>query len=166
MLWIILLLLLISFLVYLLVLPVDIVINTNADQYYMRLGGLGRAEVIGNPDYIVGVRFRNAIGSYHFYPLKKRKKSSPKKQKKKSRFRMGRSPVRTAYRLLRSFEVRKLSLDIDSGNCITNARIYPVFALWNFLGGDFNINFFGRNSAEIHLRNRPYRIIKSFINLK
>ena len=70
------------------------------------------------------------------------------------------------FQLVRSFEVKRFSLDIDTGHCITNARLYPVFAFLDFWVGNYRVNFMGRNSIDLHLQNRPYRIIKSFINPK
>jgi len=69
-------------------------------------------------------------------------------------------------RFLKSFKVKKLLLNIDTGNCILNAKLYPFFSLLNYQIGNFSINFQGRNRLALEVENRPIDIIKSIINLK
>ena len=76
------------------------------------------------------------------------------------------SEIRKLFRVIRSFEVKQFSLDIDTGSCITNAKLFPVFAFLDFWVGNYRVNFEGHNSIVLHIQNRPYRIIKSFINPK
>ena len=54
---------------------------------------------------------------------------------------------------------------MDTGNCILNAKLYPLFALLNYYTGNFYINFQGRNQLVLLVKNRPIDIIKSLINL-
>ena len=68
-------------------------------------------------------------------------------------------------RLTRTFKVKTFMLNIDSGDAITNAKLYPIFSLLNYRGGNFNINFEGRNQLILQLQNRPIDLIKSFINV-
>jgi hypothetical protein len=55
-------------------------------------------------------------------------------------------------------------LDVDTGNCIQNAKLYPAFAFLNHHVGTFHINFEGRVNMVLHMQSRPINIIKSFIN--
>lgn len=55
-------------------------------------------------------------------------------------------------------------LNIDTGDCISNAKLYPLFAFFNYKGGNFNINFEGKNRLALHIQNRPIKIIKTFFN--
>ncbi len=71
---------------------------------------------------------------------------------------------RTGLRLLKSFRIKQFLLNVDTGNCISNAKLYPVFAFLNYRVGGFNINFQGRNQLVLHIQNRPIHIIRSFIN--
>ena len=165
MLWLIFAFLLLALLTYLLFLPIDIVLNSTSRQFFVRLGVLARADVVQDENYLIRIDLRTLFMRFKFYPLKRKK--SKKKTKKKSRegkFKW--SYLNTAVSLIRSFEVKNFSLDIDTGSCITNAKLYPAFAFLDFWVGNYQINFDGRNHLELELQNRPYRIIKSFINPK
>ena len=71
---------------------------------------------------------------------------------------------RKAIRMIKSFSIKQFYLNIDTGDVITNAKLYPVFAFFNFYTGGFQINFQGENQAIIHIQNRPINIIRSFFN--
>lgn len=166
MLWLGIIVLIVAFLLYLLFMPLDLVVNTDENQYYVRIGVLGKAGIEKDEDYLVRIRLRTLFTYFDFHPLKKR--SSKKKEKEKAvknkRTNFKWSYVKTAGRLIRSFEVKRFFLDLDTGNCITNARLYPVFSLLQFQGISCGVNFNHRNTLVLHLQNRPIRIIKSFIN--
>jgi hypothetical protein len=100
---------------------------------------------------------------FNFYPLApdKKKKIKSEKKKKKSRFPF---TFQQGWRLLKSFQIKRFYLDVDTGDCITNAKLYPIFSMVNYQGGNFNINFKGRNKLVLDIQNRPIYIIKSFIN--
>lgn len=72
--------------------------------------------------------------------------------------------ARKMLRLVRTFKVQKLRLDMDTGDYVVNAKLYPVFMLLNRHVGSFHINFQDRNRLVMDVRNTPYRLIKSFIN--
>ena len=163
MLWIILVILLLVLLTYLLFLPIDIVLNSTNRQFFVRLGSLVRADLVEDKEYLMRVDFRTLFMRFRYYPLK-RKKSKKKTEKKSRKNKFGWSQMKTVLRLVRSFEVKNFNLDIDTGNCITNAKLYPAFAFLDFWVGNYKVNFVGRNHLELQLHNRPYRIIKSFIN--
>ena len=102
---------------------------------------------------------------FYFYPFKKNVTKKQKKEvevsKKKKRRSFG---IRKGMSVLKSFKVKRFLLDIDSGNCIFNAKLYPLFMFLNHNIRGFNINFQGRNQLVLDIQNRPIRIIKSFIN--
>ena len=165
MLWIFLVLAVLAFLTYLLLLPIDIVISSVDNEYFVNFGKLARADIEKDEDYIVRISLKTFFTKFNFYPLQRKKaKKAKSKPRKKRTFKW--SHMNKAVSLIRSFEVRHFFLNIDTGNCITNAKIYPVFAFLNFWGGNFQVNFIGENQVDLHLQNRPYKIIKSFINPK
>ena len=167
MLWLVVIFLLVGLLLYLLFLPLDVIVNTSDKKFFARLGYLAKAAVESDEKYLIRVRLSTLFMRFNFYPLKKRrKKEKPKTKKVTKKSQMKWSDFRLGLRLLKSFEIKRFSADVDSGNCITNAKWYPVAALFNYYGGNFNINFIGRNQLTLHLHNRPIRIIKSFINPK
>lgn len=148
-----------------LLVPVELCINTTSNQYYLQAKGLVRASVEEDHKEVIRIRVRTFFRSFYFYPLRKLghsefeelETSKVKKQRKKV-------PVRKILRVLNSFKIKILFVDIDTGNCISNAKLYPVFTLFNFYHRGFNINFEGRNQLVLCIHNRPIHIIKSFIN--
>lgn len=67
-------------------------------------------------------------------------------------------------RLLKTFKVKNVSCSIDTGDFTLNAKLYPVFMLFNHHFGNFSINFEGRNHLQLHIQNRPIYLINYFIN--
>lgn len=149
----------------LLFVPLEIHINTSTNQYYLQLRGLARASLEGHEAELIRIRLSVLFRNFYFYPLKKRgtvkRKRIEKERIKKRRRKMA---PRKIWALLKSFKVKKLLVDIDTGNCISNARLYPAFSFLNYYAGGFNINFQGRNQVVLSVQNRPLYIIKSFIN--
>lgn len=166
MLWIVALILVLCLLLYILFLPIDILIDTSKNEYCVKLGVLARAMIEGDDNYLFRIQVRTFFVRFFFYPLKKRPRKKKEKKSVKKKVRMKWSYLGTAVRLLKSFEVKRFGMDLDTGNCITNAKLYPLFAFFNYRGGNFNINFRNENRLDLHIQNRPIRIIKSFINPK
>ena len=157
MLWIVIIGLLILLLIYLLFARLSIYIDTGTNQYYIDLKRVFKLYLEYDEMEVIKLRLRMFHSNFNFYPLRK----SKRKKKKKRRSSLN---TRQALRLIRSFRVRDVSLDLDTGNCITNAKLYPIFLGMNYTIGHFNINFEGRNRLVLLIENRPIRIIKSFIN--
>ncbi|GGD43109.1 hypothetical protein [Muriicola marianensis] len=162
-------LVLILVLISLLYIPLDICIDTRGNRYYAELKGLVKADVEPDEREILRIRVKAPFKEFYFFPLKpKRKKPDKideKKRDKKGRKYWNRFTPNTIWRVVKSFEIKKWELDLDTGDCITNAKLYPLFALLNYRTGGFHINFEGRNHALLMVRNRPIGLIKSFFNL-
>lgn len=151
--------------VYLLLVPIVLYVDTITDQYYLRLKGFAKATFEGNKEELIHVRLKVLFLNFSFYPLrtssfkiKKTKEAKVKKSQKKIGYRNG-------IRLLKSFQIKRFLLNIDTGNCIANAKLYPLFAFLNYRIGGFNVNFEGKNQLVLHIQNRPIHIIKSFVNI-
>ena len=152
---------------YLLLMPIVLSINTTKNDYYIQLKGLAKANIEAHEEELIRIKLKIFFMTFYFYPIeeyykrKRVKKLKPKNHKSKSRKHFGFSKV---LKLLKSFKVKRFSIDIDTGNVITNAKLYPAFAFMNYHIGGFNINFQGRNHLVVRLQNRPIDIIKVFIN--
>tara|TARA_R110001583_G_scaffold17310_5_gene70163 strand:- start:10141 stop:10641 length:501 start_codon:yes stop_codon:yes gene_type:complete len=151
--------------VYLLLVPINLVINTNTNEYYLQLKGLMKASIKPDEKKLIKIKLKIFFLTYYYYPLmykvtnKKKKLEGEQKKKGKMKVRF-----KTILKLLKSFKVKKLLVEIDTGDCILNAKLYPVFGFLNYSTGNFIINFEGRNQMVFLLQNRPLNIIKSFIN--
>lgn len=157
--------LLILLLLGLLLVPIQIYINTANNQYYLQLKGVARANLEGDTEEVIRIKLKVFFTNFYFYPLKKIGAAKPKKLKKSTVKKPKKGiPVKKIRRVLNSFKVKELFVDIDTDDYISNAKLYPVFAFLNYYRGGFNINFEGRNQVVLFIQNRPIHIIKSFIN--
>lgn len=163
----IIILIILLLLIGLLFIPLDLYIDTRSKQYYAELKGLARASIEADKMELVRIRIKIPFKEYYYYPLKalsSPKKVAKNKKMKKKTTHGNRFTPKTILRLIRSFEIKRWKIDLDTGDCITNAKLYPLFGFMNYHFGGFHINFEGRNEVLLLLRNRPVYIIKSFIN--
>ena len=154
MLWIIIIGLFLLLLIYLLFARLSINIDTGTNQYFIDLKRVFKLYLEFDEIEVLKLRLRMFHSNFNFYPLKK-----SKKKKRKSSL-----SSKQIYQLIMSFRVRNISVDLDTGNCITNAKLFPVFTFLDYKIGNFHINFEGKNKLVLLIENRPIRIIKSFIN--
>ena len=163
--WILLALFLMLVIGFLLI-PINIYIDTIKRQYYVQVQGIAKVSIQAHEEEILRVHLRALFRDFYFYPLRKKHSSKPKRLKetkpKKPKRKIG---FRKILNLLRSFKVKVFILNIDTGNYILNAKLYPVFAFLNYRLGNCNINFENRNQMVLYLQNRPIYILKSFINI-
>lgn len=144
--------------------PIVLFIDTATNQYYLQFWGLAKASIQSDEEELIRIRLKVFFLNFSFYPLRKSGSKKTRKTKEVQVKKKGkRMSFRTGLRLLKTFKVKRLLLNIDTGNCITNAKLYPVFAFLNYKTGGFNINFQGRNQLVLHIQNRPIHIIRSFI---
>ena len=149
-----------------LMVPVELYIDTTINQYYFQLKGLARASVEEDDEEVIRIKVSAFFRDFYFYPLRKMEVAKTKKLKRSKGIRGRKNvSVRNILRVLKSFKIKKLFVDIDTGNCISNAKLYPAFAFLNYYHSGFNINFEGRNQLVLFIQNKPIHIIKSFINL-
>ncbi len=159
---------LLLFLIGLLLIPLQLYINTNSKTYTASVGHLAKAYVEGDPDEIIRIRMRVLGYQFFLYPLKKKdkaKKKIKKKTKPKPSYKKLKKGGQWALRFLRSFKIKEFWLNVDTGNYVRNAQLYPIFGFVNHFYVPCGINFQGVNSLIIDLRSRPWNIIKSFIHI-
>ena len=158
---------LLALLLGLLFVPIILFIDTDTNEYYIQLKGLAKANLETHEEELLQIRLRAFFRNFYFFPLQKVGVSKKKKIAKKTKSRSGKKiTLKQGLGLLQSFKIKKFLLDIDTGNCIQNAKLYPVFDLMSYKLGDFKVNFVGRNRFALHLQNRPIHILKIFINPK
>lgn len=154
-------------LICVLLMPVVIYINTDKDEYFLKLKGLAKVSVEKHDEELIQVKLRTFFLNFYFYPLKKIPK--PSKRKKVGKYKMmnirKQFGFKKGLRILKSFTMKKLLVNVDTGDSILNAKLYPVFTFLNYHFGGFKINFKGENRLVVHIQNRPIHIIKSFINI-
>jgi hypothetical protein len=132
----------------------------------MQQKGLIKAQLLADEKEIFKIRLKIFFFNFNVYPLRKEKSSKPKKKQVKQEVKRSKRSLefKKVVRVIKSFQIKKFHLDLDTGDCTNNAKLYPAFAFLNYMNIDCNINFTGRNSLILAIENRPIRIIKSIIN--
>ncbi|WP_142785880.1 hypothetical protein [Changchengzhania lutea] len=149
----------------LLLVPVIICIDTVSKQYYIQLQGIVKANLEGHDTEVFRIKLNVLLMKFYIYPLKKKRLSKRGKSKKNDVDKNKRHlPFIRVLKMLKTFKVKDFFINIDTGDLILNAKLYPVFALLNYNGGKYHINFQGQNQLVLLIKNRPIYIIKSFIN--
>lgn len=91
------------------------------------------------------------------------KQTEVKKDKKEAR----RISFRKMLGIIRSFRIKKLFVDWDTGDIPLNGLLFPFFLLLSAKSGKhININFKGENKLILKLENNLARIIWAFIKTK
>lgn len=163
------LILLVLLVIGLLFLPLEFYIDTQTEQYYVKFGGLAKARIEGHDTEVIVIKIQAFFTQFEYFPLRResklKKKSKSTQVNRVEQSKKGVRKLKTLWRVVRSFKVQQFHLDVDTGDCISNAKLYPVFALMNYHWGGFWVNFEGRNRLVVHITNRPIYIIRSFINV-
>lgn len=162
----IIILLFLSLILYVLLMPVILVVDTNNEQYYVQMKGVARADVIMDDKEIFIIKLKLFFLKFYIHPLKAKKEKKAEitkavKVDKKTKT----LSFKTVIRIMKSFKVKEFYINIDTGDCITNSKLYPVFSFLNYQFGGFHINYKGQNALVLAVENRPIRIIKSFFNI-
>ncbi|MEJ2163676.1 MAG: hypothetical protein P8X60_10320, partial [Robiginitalea sp.] len=66
-------------------------------------------------------------------------------------------------RLMRSFKVRRFRMEIDTGDPVLNAKLYPLFFHLERHAGSIRLNFINRNHLLLQITNRPINLLKAII---
>jgi len=153
-----------TLLVTLLLLPIIFYINTTSNQYYIQLQGVFKANLEAHDTEIFRIRLNLFFMKFYIYPLKMRYKK-PKEKVKKEHIPKSKSYSLTKiFRVVRTFKVEQFFMNIDTGNYVFNAKLFPLITLLNYKTEHFKVNFLGQNELVLLVRNRPINIIKAFIN--
>ena len=162
---VIILIVLSAVLCYLLFMKLILYVDTANNEFYIQAKGLVKANIETHETELIQIKFRTLFLKFSFFPLRKSKKKKKKAKVDNTTVSKRRTiEIQKLLRIARTFKVDQLLVDVDTGDCITNAKLYPPFAFMNYYGGQFSVNFENRNRLLLNVQNRPIRIIKSFIN--
>ena len=175
MVWIIIISLLLAFLLWLLLGPVILFLNTDTNRYHVALPGIFKVAVVPTPElfHIRGWIFFVPFRYHPFKARKDKKKEKPVRPKKKKKRPKLSGNTRMIAGAIRSVRIRRLHLDIDTDDFILNAWLVPVFTYVNSENIRMTANFEGRASLLLDLRVRLGTLLwivirnkyKSIINL-
>jgi len=165
--WVIIGGILLIFFCWLLFAPLFLYINTDEKTYSAGLKGLLNLSLISDEAEIFYLRISVVFYSFNFYPIKKKEKKSkalskpkkPKKKKKSPEFKTIWLIIKIAWNIVRSFRFKKLYLNFDSTDIMTNASLIPVFVNLNRNNIDLNVNYHGDFEMIIRIENNIFRIL-------
>lgn len=168
-LWILPLIILIA-IIYLLIAPFYIELDSKMGICRFRFHKLANAEILMHDDSLF-LRFkiawwRKELDLFAPKQINKQIADKDKPVKKKSAFKMKRLPQRMLS-IIKSFSVRKCYVSIDTGNYPANGILYPWFYLLGAqTGKTIMINFWGENEIILTIKNSLARIAWAFLRAK
>lgn len=162
------LVLLAGFLTYLLLMPLELCIDSYRERYFLRMGVLARLGVEKDPAELIRLHLKVLFLNFYWRPSdirswgRRGKKASRKGKAVKKRG----MTLDRAGKLLKSFRVKSFRLELDTGNPVLNAKLYPLLFLPGLRTWDVGINFLGRNHVSLQIVNRPIYILNALFNPK
>ena len=161
-------LLLLALFTYLLLMPLELCVDSYRSRYYLRIGSLARISVEKDPMELLRLQLKVLFMDFLWRPSDLSSWGTPKKKpaRKGKAGKKRRMTLAQGKRLLQSFRVQTFRLELDTGNPVLNARLLPLSFLAGPFAGNVGINFLGRNHILLQITNRPIYILNAFINLK
>lgn len=156
------------FILYILIIPVTIKIDTYDNIYYVRMQGIWGFKLQKKND-IWKARFSLLFLKFKPDVFKKKKdkeqstevESKPKKIRKK---RHGKIRIlKLFFRILKTFNIRKIESDLDTGDFPLNAQLIPLFYSMNRRNVTLSVNFNGINNLYLVVYTRLYKVIYQII---
>lgn len=154
------------FLLGILFIPLRIVVKTKTKEYYIKLPGYFRVDLIFRDEIVPVIRLKLFLFSFHIEPgrkSRKKKEKGPDKMKKtKTKVRI-RNPFKFFMSCLKQFKIKKLHAEIDTGDFPLNAQLIPLANAVNKNNISLNINFENRNQINFCTTIQTYKFLFLFI---
>lgn len=163
----IILLLLLAIVLFILFTTLHIYVDSRQELYFVRLWGLFKLTLDPNEHY--QPKLITPVRTFDLGSMKDSKPGGPKRKKRKSRKEKsgkGRS-WQSVLTLIRSsfgsFKVEQFRVDLDTGDCISNAWLVPVFHLASQKGAVLTVNYSGETEVVFSAKNRLIRLLLPLI---
>jgi len=162
MIWWIVLIVLFGALLWLLVSPVVLEIDTRTPAATVNWRTIGDVQVWFEDEWWLSFRlffFRKTIRFADMKSKEKKKRPGRIKRKKKIDFRR---MLRKIGQVITSFQVMEWRLALDTGDNCRNAQLFPL----NYLPRSTDhllINFMDENYLVLKIRNRPWKMLYAFL---
>lgn len=151
---------------WLLLTPLYVYISTSEARYEAGMKGVIKARVSadnkGMPEIIVRVflfQFRIPVFTFKEKKIKADKKKTRSKKIRKLALQRIRLFTKIGWKIIRSFKLRQLKLNIDTGDVIQNAYLIPVFAIGQRDRIRLSVNYEEKNEFILHFENNLGTII-------
>ena len=161
MIWIILPFVIISLLVWILVSPLELKIDTRIPEVIIQWKSIGSASVVYEKDewwLNIHILFFNKNWSLMQMIFADKKNTKKVKKIQSQRKKSSGKWIGRFLKIIRTFRIRKLKMAISSSDNTINAKLYPL----NFLPltrQHIYINFIDENYLLLAIKNQPFRII-------
>jgi len=149
-----------TFLLWILLVPVIVRVDTEYNRYAVSLPGIFNVYVVPK-DGLFFLRIWIFFIPLKFDPFRMRRRKSRKPRKKNPDKKKKRSWLRAfsnkkaSSRMLRAVKIRRLEMDIDTDDFTLNAWLVPVFTMVNGYDNiDLRVNFEGMLNANMEVRAR------------
>ena len=155
-------------LIWILLGPVLIFVNTESNKYSVGLPGIFKASLVPNEELFI-VRGSVFFIPYRFNPFgrKKKKPRKPKEKKTKRKRSLKLSEgLGLGRNIMHAFRIRKFHMDIDTNDFTLNAWLIPAFSAVNSENIRLRANFEGNNTMLLDLRTRLGAVLWAFIKTK
>jgi hypothetical protein len=165
MVWIILLIFFSFFLLWLLLVPLVIFVDTVSNRYCLTLPGIFRAMVVPSGE-LFQVKGWILFIPYRFNPFKMRRRKRKEKntvRKKRKKFRVPKGGIGMAGDMIRTIRIRALDLNIDTDDFMLNAWLVPAFSFINTPNTRLRVNFEGDATLLLDMRIRLGALLWAFI---
>lgn len=157
MIWHILIAFFTGLILWILLVPVIIKLDTSRNLYRFMLPGIVSARVVPTTEFFL-IRCWVLFIPFTIDPLRMRKRSKPKQEKVKRKKRNGPSGRRLLKKfrnVTRAIRLRKFELDIDTDDFLLNAWLVPVFTGANsYRNVQMQVNFEGNLFLLLDVRTR------------
>ncbi len=151
--------LLLALMLWLLLAPLIIRVDTARHDYSLSWRGIGRVSVVLLNDELA-LRVRIFFWRMHFFPLRKPDKPDKPTSAKKRTGIQRRFTWLKAKRLLQSFRIQRFKVELDTDDYALNAQLYPLLYWVSGPSRDLSVNFSGRNRLLLQIENRLFRIVR------
>lgn len=148
---------------WLLVAPIVLKIDTQQEIGYVKWKGIAGVRLLILADDIV-LRVQVFFWKKNFYPLSRSPKSENTKQKSK-RVKKKKTPLswRKGKKLLQSFTVETLQLDLDTDDFVQNSYLYPIFYFLSNERRQLRINYSGQLALKLEVHNRLFSLLRAWL---
>jgi len=158
--------LLILLLLWILLGPVIIFLDTDNHRYLVVLPGVFKAAVVPSKD-LFHIRVWIFFIPYSFNPFRvRRKKGGKEKPVKKKKPKKISGSIKMGIDAVRCFRIRKLFLDMDTDDFMLNAWLIPAFSFVNSGNIQMRTNFTGNFSLLLDMRTRIGTLLWVFIKYR
>jgi len=169
--WIILISVIAATLLWIMLGPVIIFLDTQENRYHLNLPGIIKVAAVPDGDFFL-VRGRVFLIPFRFDPFtenRRKRKRKPKessetpKRKRSLNLLQG---MKLGRDVMRSFRIRRIWLNIDTDDFMLNTQLVPVFSAINSQHTRMQVNFEGDASLLLDLRTRLGALLWAYTRTK